>query len=228
MIALEIYTDAWIASMKDVAKNQIPYAMSRTLNAVTKAGQLAVQNHTGEIFHLRQEKWIKDSIKITKFSSKYAQDLYTIIGVHPPGGDDKADILTKFETETEKTPFKGSHVVVPIGINEGKILREGQRFSDYHFVKQGNRWEGDRNTFIVPLGADRMIVLQRVEHRVRYQRNGKRVSINPHDAMPLFVLVPSVKITPDLQMQMIITSVVEQLTPTLAPIELDAAIANAA
>jgi hypothetical protein len=105
---------------------------------------------------------VNAAVKITHFSTKYEGDLYLTMGIHPPGGDERADILTKFETETQKTPFRGSHVVVPIGINAGKILREGQRFSDYHFVKHGNRWEGDRNTFIVPIGAGKLLVLQRV------------------------------------------------------------------
>jgi hypothetical protein len=226
MITVEFDTRAFVASMHDVA-DQVPYATSRAINEMGKLAQLAVRNHTGQIWHVRRAAWVNASVKITHFSTKYEGELYLAMGIHPPGGDDRADILTKFETETQKTPFQGSHVVVPIGINAGKILREGQRFKDYHFTKHGNRWDGDRDTFIVPIANGRLIVLQRVQKRTRYKRQGKTVNVRPHDAMPLFLLVPSVKITPNLDFEKTVREVVEKTWERQLSHFLDEAVANA-
>lgn len=229
MITIVPHTEAFVASLNDIAKEQLPYALSRTFNELGKLAQLAVRNHTGQIFNVKRQAWVNASVKITHFASKYDGELYLSMGIHPPGGDDRADILTKFETETQKTPFRGSHVAVPIGINEGKILRDGQRFSDYHFVKKGNRWEGDRNTFIVPIGAGKLLVLQRVEHRVRRKnkRTGAAIAVNKGDNMPLFLLVPSVKITPNLEFEKRVRDIVDKSWERVATAELNAAIASA-
>jgi hypothetical protein len=214
------------ASMQEHA-DQIPFATSRALNEVTKLAQLAMRNRTGQVFDVRRKGWVDASVKITHFSSKYEGELYTSIGIHPPGGDERADILGKFETESVVLPHAGAHVVVPLGPNAGKILRQGQRFSDYHFVKKGNRWEGDRNAFMIPISAGRLLVLQRVAKRSRYKRNGKTVNVRPHDAMPLFVLVPQVHITPNLEFEKTVRAVVEQAWPIVAPQMIDMALASA-
>jgi hypothetical protein len=227
MITIALPTIAQFRADIETIRDQIPYATSRAINECGKLAQLAIRSHTGQIWHVRRAAWVNAAVKITHFSTKYENDLYLTMGIHPPGGDERADILTKFETETQKTPFRGSHVAVPIGINAGKILREGQRFSDYHFVKHGNRWEGDRNTFIVPIGAGKLLVLQRADHRVRYKRRGKAVSVRAHDAMPLFLLVPSVKIQPNLEFEKTVREVVEKTWPMQIEHYLNEAIASA-
>jgi hypothetical protein len=204
--------EAFKISLREHA-DQIPYAMSRAMNESGKLAQLAVRNHTGQIFNERRAAWVNASVKITHFSNKSPENLYLSMGIHPPGGDQRADILTKFETETEKTPFAGTHVVVPIGINAGKILREGQRFRDYHLVQHGNRWMGERGAFMLPISGDRLLVLQRVDHRVRYKRHGKSTSVAKGDAQPLFLLVPRVKITPNLDFEKTVREVVERTFP---------------
>jgi hypothetical protein len=210
MITVAIDTRAFVASLDEIAKSQIPFAVSRSLNELGKLAQLAIRSHTGQIWNVKRQAWVNAAVKITHFATKYEGELFLSMGIHPPGGDERADILTKFEDQTRKTPFHGSHVVVPIGINAGKILREGQRFSDYHFVRKGNRWEGDRNTFIVQISNGRLLVLQRVDHRVRYKRQGKTVNVRPHDAQPLFLLVPSVKITPNLEFEKTVRDIVDK------------------
>lgn len=175
---------------------QIPYAASLALNDAAQAFQREQRSWTGQIFRIRQPEWVRKSVKIAHFAKK--SELWADIGIHPPGGDERADILGKFEDQTEKTPFQGTHIAVPIGPNQGKILRAGQRFRDFHFQPHGAGYRGTHGTFIIRLDGQRLLVLQRLEHGRRFKRQGKLVHVRPHDAVPLFLLVPRIQIRPDL------------------------------
>lgn len=216
------------ASLDDVAVNQIPYATARGVRELLLLSQLAIRSHTGQIFKGKNPGWVSASVKIVKWPSKYEGDLWGQIGIHPPGGDEKSDIIGKFETDTVVLPHIGAHKAIPAGINEGKTLREGQRFRDYHFVQHGGMWQdAARHAYMIRLAGDKLGVFQRVEHRTRYKRHGKAYAANKGGSVLLFILVPLVHITPDLQFEATTRRIVETQAERVLSVELDHAIATA-
>jgi hypothetical protein len=54
MITVAIDTRAFVASLDEIAKSQIPFAVSRSLNELGKLAQLAIRNHTGQIWNVKR------------------------------------------------------------------------------------------------------------------------------------------------------------------------------
>src|SRR5206468_4812165 len=100
-----------ISDLSLIRSDQIPFAMKNALNTTGLQFQALQRAHDASIFTERRPDWLDRSIKITHFASKF--EPWVTIGVHPPGGDTRADIITKVEDQTQKTPFTGRAVAVP-------------------------------------------------------------------------------------------------------------------
>lgn len=199
---LEIKVDPLkaIQGLRDIRTDQIPFAASKALNAVVLAGQKDERAHLRDIFDERRPDWLDRSVKITHFAKK--KDLYATIGIHPPGADGEArkDILTKFESDTEKTPLSGNTIAIPTGVKRTKkdIVQKAFRPKALNFRREGGRIVGDKRTFIVQLEQGRKLILQRVG-------KGARSSTRS-----LYLLLPRVDIDPELLFEQTIGKAVDR------------------
>jgi hypothetical protein len=189
MIAVSIDVDVstWWEEM-DAYRGQVAFALAVSVNETAKQFQRMEVGHISEAMTVRRPDWVQQSIKITHFATK-GEPLATI-AVQPPGDPSRADILGKFEDETEKQSRKpGGHVAIPLGAKRTKrdIIRNDSRPTAFHFRQVGTRILGDQRTFIVRRADGTELILQRV---------GKGAGSS---VRALYLLVPRVHITPDLQ-----------------------------
>jgi hypothetical protein len=188
MIDVTVSVSDFNLDMRAVRDDQLPFAFKNALNDVGLNIQTQERRHMHDVFNVRREDWLDRSVKITHFASK--SDLFVNVGIHPPGveGEGRKDVLTKFETDHEKKPFKGKFVAVPTGAKRTKkdIVRAAQRPAAFNFHREGKRILGDNRTFIVHKGPDVALILQRVG-------KGRRSQVRS-----LYLLLRSVDIEPDL------------------------------
>lgn len=186
MLTISVDLDQLEHGLTDLEERQIPFATMKALNTMALAGQKAERAHLDEVMTLRRKDWDFKSIKITHFAKK--SELYAEISISPPGssGDQKSDILGKFEDETEKVSRTGGLVAVPVGRNIRRTKYDlpdrRDRPKAFNFHQVGRTVRGDRGTFIVRTANGRGLILQRTRQGVR----------------ALYLLLPRVEITPDL------------------------------
>lgn len=197
MFDITVDAKQWTDHLSDVQKEQVPFAMAKALTAVTKEFQGFQLNAMREEFTVRQEQWFNRAVKITHFATK--RELFTTVGIHPPGGDARADILAKFEDETEKTPISGRHIAIPTGVKRNKrdIVQKAYRPSNLNFHQQGGRIVGDKRTFIIELPNGAGLILQRVG-------KGKNSTTRS-----LYLLLPIVPIKPELHFERNVLKIVQ-------------------
>lgn len=120
------YKDA-VRFLTDFGEKQIPFAEAKAVNATGLDVQKAERAQIHSVFQLRRPEWADRSVKITHFAKK--SEPWLTIGIHPPGGDQRADILAKFETDTWKTSITGGRVAIPVNAkrNKADIVPRGQR-----------------------------------------------------------------------------------------------------
>lgn len=111
MIEITVDYRRAVRQLTDDGRKQIPYALAKAVNATVLDVQKAERANLRSKFELRRPAWADRSIKITRFAKK--SDPTAIIGIHPPGDASRADILAKFETDTEKLPRSGT-IAVPV------------------------------------------------------------------------------------------------------------------
>lgn len=185
MISVTLDVANALATLTAWEQTQVPFAMANTLNDLAVDFQTQEFLHEADIFTLRRPDWVRRSNKITHFANK--AELFATVTVSPPGAPNRADIIGKFESETEKTSIRpGGLLAVPIGARRGKtnVILPSQRPKAFNFRQVGKRILGDKGTFIVTLADGRQMILQ---------RHGK------NQVQALYVLTPQVPITPDLE-----------------------------
>jgi hypothetical protein len=188
-LSIDVDVRPLLAGFSDVQQRQIPFALSQSINDTMAARdrasiQSAVRSRLHDIFTLRRPEFHERSIKVVHFASK--REPWGTIGIHPPGGDARADILGKFETDTEKRPRDGRTIAVPIRARRNKrdIIVGRDRPRAFNFVQVGRTVRGDRGTFIIRKPDGSGLILQ------RFRRKG---------VFALYRLVHRVDIDPDLR-----------------------------
>lgn len=196
MIEIEINYKHVVAHLDDMAKQQIPFALSKALNATVAQPKGAASGlmptvqgaerlQLRKAFELRQPLWADRSIKVTHFANK--REPWATIGIHPQGGDERSDIFGKFETDREKRPKEGRTIAVPVSPklkrNNKGIISKRDRPRAYEFRQVGKSIRGERGTFIVRQADGSGLILQRTRQGV----------------FALYRLVTRVEIEPDLQ-----------------------------
>lgn len=192
MIEVTVDAGSVDAGFSELEEQQIPFALSKAINATGLQFQQIQVAHDASIFTQRRADWQAKSIKVTHFSTK--RENWMDIEVMPPGADgaSRADILAKFESDTTKLPFKGQHVAIPtsqIKRTKRDIVADSMRISHLNLHPDGNRIIGDQRTFLIKLANGNSLILQRVGH------GGKSTTAS------VWLLVPLVHITPDLEFQ---------------------------
>lgn len=165
-----------LGNLTDLEQRQVPFALSKAVNATALDVQTSVRARQRKIFTLRRPDWADRSVKMVKFAKKI--DPSATIGIHPPGGDQRADIITKFEADTQKISRTGGRVAIPVGAKSAGVIR-------------------GRNRPRAMIEAARAFVLQSrnpaVQLIVRRAARGKRA------LETLYLLVKRVRISPVLR-----------------------------
>lgn len=194
MLSITIDASPALEHLDDISKRQLPFALFKSLNDTVLDVQKGEFAHQEDLFTLRRPEWVQRSNKIIHFAKK--SEPWATIGIHPPGGDGRADILTKFETEKEKRPFSGTHVAIPIDAKRNKrdIILRGNRPGAFNFKQIGKAVRGDKGTFIVKTARGNELILQRTRRGV----------------FAWYLLVPRVPIEPDLHFERIARDIIDR------------------
>lgn len=202
MPSIAVDTRSFRESLTDFQQRQIPFAQAKAINTLAINVQTAERLRLREVFTLRRESWADRSIKITHFAKK--SEPWARIAISPPGasGAARADILGKFETETEKRPRAGGRTIaIPINARRNKrdIIYGKERPTAFHFRQVGNRVLGDRRTFLIRMPDGTGLILQRRRKTAQARQLGYRGK--DEGLIALYRLMPEVSITPDLHFE---------------------------
>lgn len=173
-----------LAALTELEQNQVPFAMKNALYDVAVDFQMQEFLHEKSIFEMRRPEWVQRSNKLVHAPTK--TELWATVRVQPPGSQDRSDIIGKFEDETTKESRRpGGLVAVPINARRGKrdIILPSQKPGAFKLTQVGNRVLGNRGTYLVKGKDGREYIWQ-------HQKGG--------DVL-LYILMPSVHITPDLE-----------------------------
>lgn len=96
-----------IGALDDVAKTQVPFALSQAINDAALAFQ-AKQRETLKERMVIRVAFVLQQIKIVHFAKKAVDQLYALITIDP-----RADYLNKFEEGDPKIP-RGAHLAIPV------------------------------------------------------------------------------------------------------------------
>jgi hypothetical protein len=212
MITIDVNTSEALGWFDRVSHDQLPFAMSKALNATATDFQVAERAHLREIFTLRRETWADRSIKITHFAKK--TELWAKIAVAPPpsrSGGDNSDIFGKFEDETIKLPHNGHRaLVIPLDAKRtgAGVVSESIKPGALHFRRISTSgaatiYRGDKKTFMVQTADGRGFILQRTGPGL----HGDLFA----GSSVLFVLRPSAPIKPDLHFESTGQQVVDEM-----------------
>lgn len=193
-----------------IYKDQIPFASSKAINETAKDFQKAQRQHMSRIFTIRRPWFVLRAVKIKPWAHK--RRLWAEVSIDPPGGQKRADILTKFETQRWKTPFRGNVLAVPtdeVPTTGAGIIRKPYRPKQLFRAAaqhgrgraigtKGNVWKGKKRTVLIRKPGGRGWIFQR----------------QPAEGLTLlYTLVPRVRITPELHFHRIARRTVDANYP---------------
>ncbi len=125
-------------------KEQAPFAISTAINETLKDAQKVQRAHQRRVFNGRRKNWVDKSVKIKPFANK--RTIEGSILIDPPGGQQRADILTKFEGGGTKTAT-GGNLAIP---NSGaRVPRNKPGRSGPRSLNIGRDGRGDKRTYLV-------------------------------------------------------------------------------
>lgn len=164
-------------------RDQAAFAISRAINTTALGAQAAQVKHQRDVFTVRRADFVDRAVKIKPFATK--RSLVAVLSIDPPGGQARADILTKFEEGTPKVP-RGPRLAVPDGARRGKtggvepsLRPRALNFQPYG--ASGRVMRGDKRTVLIRLPGGRGGIYQR-------RGVGKRSTL-----FRLFVFTPRAK-----------------------------------
>lgn len=195
MIQIRCDIEAFKAVYTNAEKEQIPFAASLALNNTGKGAQSFVREGERANFVIRRDWVLTESVKITHFSTKHEDPMYTRIQV-----GDKADFMNKFEGGGTKTSRSGRNIAVPIMARPGKagLVPLNLRPKNLQLHSVGNAIRGDQRTFLMTTSSGKQGIFQRTGA-------GKR------DYILLYWLTPSVPIPANLHFEERVIQAVEKL-----------------
>ncbi len=192
---LVVDTDSASRFMRDLWRDQLPFATSRAINQTAVHFQAEQRQHMVSIFNVRRPTFVLRAVKVKPFSTKRL--LRARVMIDPPGGRKRADILTKFESQTEKTPFSGSRIAIPtdnVPRTPAGVVRKRWRPKNLNLRGHGS---GSR-----ALPGKGHMVLVGDKKTVAFLKPGGRGGIFERDGpdlIPLYWFAPRVRIRPNLR-----------------------------
>lgn len=152
-------------------KGQMPFILMKTINDTMIDAQKSVISRANDVFTIRRQQFLKQSMKITKFAKK--DDLTGVFEVADIGNSKTADVFEKFQVGGNKRPFRSSNVAIPTTFIKPTASRVISKTKKPSLLK--NSFRGKTKS-----GADAI-----------YQRKGKGKKETVRVA---YVLKPSVRI----------------------------------
>ena len=128
---------------------QVPFALKVAINETLKDAQKAQRIHQRRVLTVRRPQFVDRAVKIKPFATK--QTLTGTMLIDPPGGQKRADILTKFERGGIKRPRSGRHLVLPVEARRTRagIVTTRNRPKALKLQRRGRSVRGARRTFVV-------------------------------------------------------------------------------
>jgi hypothetical protein len=174
--------------LERLGKDQGPFALSLTINALALTFQKEQRGHQARTFTIRRKTFVDRAVKLKPKATKRRPE--ATVSIDPPGGQARADILSKFEDQTKKTPIRGRTLAVPgPGVRRGKtgVITKASKISAFDFREISPRVAiGKKRTFLLRTGPRRGYIFQR-----KGRKGSTRVEL-------LYTLVPQVPIRPEL------------------------------
>jgi len=179
-------------------ERQLPFAVSLGMNNALKQAQLAVVRNVLSTFVIRRQKYLTESVKITKFSTK--QDLTATLEIDPT-----RNVLAKFEPGGLKEARGGGSVVVPTSAarpSAQDVIPTSQRPRAFRFQfagrgPKGTVFAGEQRTFLLKTGPKTGVLFQRVGgsgQRGRPRRGEIRAGRDRGQLRLLYILTPGARI----------------------------------
>lgn len=175
--------------------NQAPFALQKAINDTLVDVQKGQISHINDVFTIRRQRFLKNSIKI-KFAKK--TDLVGFVRIADVGSTSSADIFNKFETGGAKKA-RGQHIAIPM--SNVKASKSG-------VITKSNRPSALKNSFMMETSSGNKFIVQskrkkgkdelkfmytlkqtvRIDNRLRFVDTGlqivkSRASINLNIAM---------------------------------------------
>lgn len=111
MISLSVNTKELEKSLNELAQSQLPYATSKAINASLIDAQTAMIGQAKSALTIRNDRFLKQSYKITKFAKKI--DLSATLALSNVGSRDTANIFGRLEDGEQKNGFRGGMIAIP-------------------------------------------------------------------------------------------------------------------
>lgn len=172
-------------AVRRLNQRQMPFATKNALNKTAEDFQKRQRRHQNRVFDVHNRRFVNSSVKVKPFASK--ERLRARISIDPPGGQARADILSKFEKQTRKNPFRGSRIAIPVEVrrtSRGVTKKMKLKNLNFRQVRPGY-YVGEQNTHMVLKPGGRGFVFQ------RYGRGKKQTRL-------VYTFKPSVPIKPEL------------------------------
>jgi hypothetical protein len=185
IISLRTNTEPVGRAMRALFRDQEPFARSLALNNTALAAQRAQTARMEQLFTVRNRLFVARAVKLKPRATKRTP--VATLRLEPPGGMARADILAKFETETRKVAQRGPTLAVPLPA----VRRTGSGRTAKRDALTGRQWNAVSDRVEVSGDLVRVMVTPTTGVIYRRERRG--------GTTPLYVLVPSVPITPDLR-----------------------------
>lgn len=201
-----------VKGLFDLQKNQLPYAMARSLTVTAKDAQVAVQGGLSKKFHLRNN-WTVQGIRVKPAEKKQwpiTADVHTDVANRRTGAP---DYLAPQEDGAEKVPIGGRHHlaiptkylrrmvsgVIPEELRPRNLLGAvGGRFAGRNrkgqIALKGQKLVKGFEFFLFPDPQNPKWIMGRY--------------FTDRDAYPFYVLVPHGRIKPSLHMQKTVENIV--------------------
>lgn len=191
----------WILRLN---RDQIPFATSLAINRTALSFQERQREHQRSIFHITRPVWMDRAVKISRFARK--SRLEALVEIAPPGGKvRRGSIITKFEEDEFKLPYRRTHLLVPTRnvLDANNRILEGWRPKDLQLRvwKRGPNAKilrGRKRTFMIRYNEG----VGAPEGGKAYNRKGKNRGViferDGPDLVPLYVLRRKVDIDPEL------------------------------
>lgn len=170
MISIKVDATATRSALRSLFADQLPFATMRAINETAKQFQEEQRRGMQQRFTVRRPQFVLRAVKISPFATK--QRLEARIAIDPPGGQARADILTKFEEGGTKTPRTGARIAIPDQARRTKagVVSRTQRPSAFDFQPHGTFvfsrsarvMVGKRRTVLIRQPGGRGVILQRV------------------------------------------------------------------
>src|SRR5690554_3476175 len=195
------------------AAKQVPFALSLALNRTAGEIQKAQVQHMHDVFDIkatqffgRPESAHRSAVKRTKAAKK--NDPVVELAILPPGGIQRADIITRHESQHARFPVRGQHLAVPVTETRDTKWRRGQKSPIQQLnLKRADKgkgkakvYKGDKRTFMIQYGSTAEIYQRTSRRGAKRRRPGQgRRHPWPKGVRLLWALRRKTKLTPVLE-----------------------------